>query len=293
MTAFQKPGRVGDFVKAVIAGCSGVDAMEYVAEKYHREDGGEIVVWELARAPRNTRVYFTTRLGGVSRPPYAALNLGFHVGDDPDAVRSNRAMLSQILGIDASRISSPRQRHTSEVALLRPDTIGTGATSDDSAYDPCDGLATDIADAPILLHYADCVPVVLVSAERGRPAVAVLHAGRQGLLQGVIGNGVRLMRESFGLEPASITAAIGPCIGPCCYEVSEEIAREFEGRFGPAAVNSRFLDLRAAATADLTAAGLDQDSISLLDICTACDPDFYSYRRDGVTGRHGAIAWIE
>lgn len=293
MTAFRKPGKVGDFVKAVIAGCSGIDAMEYVAEKFHREDWGEIVVWELARAPRNTRVYFTTRPGGVSRPPYAALNLGFNVGDDPDAVRSNRAVLSQILGIDANRISSPRQRHTSEVAMLTPDAIGTGATSDQSFFDPCDGLATDLTGAPILLHYADCVPVVLMAAERGKPAVAVLHAGRQGLMQGVIGNGVRLMRDSLALEPDSLSAAIGPSIGPCCYEVSEEIARGFEGRFGTAAVNSRFLDLRAAASADLTAAGVDEDRISLLDICTACDPDFYSYRRDGVTGRHGAIAWVE
>ncbi|MHB0866774.1 MAG: peptidoglycan editing factor PgeF [Thermoleophilia bacterium] len=293
MTAFQKPGKVGDFVKAVIAGCSGIDAMEHAGEKFHREDWGEIVLWELARAPRSTRVYFTTRLGGVSRSPYASLNLGFHVGDDPGAVRSNRAMLSQILGIDASRISSPRQRHTAEVAMLTPDTIGAGAISDQSACDPCDGLVTDIPDAPILLHYADCVPVVLMAAERGKPAVAVLHAGRQGLMQGVIGNGVRLMRDSLGLAPDSLRAAIGPSIGPCCYEVSEETAREFEGRFGTAAVSSRFLDLRAAAGADLTAAGVDEDSISLLDICTACDPDFYSYRRDGVTGRHGAIAWVE
>ncbi|MHB8792085.1 MAG: polyphenol oxidase family protein [Thermoleophilia bacterium] len=269
------------------------DFIEHASEKYHREDWGDLIIWELAQAPKKTRVYFTTRHGGVSGPPYDSLNLGFHVGDDPTSVSDNRKILAGFLGVDASRITSPSQRHTSEVSILSPDLIGTGSDSEESEYDPCDGLGTNIANAPLLFHYADCVPVVLMGGHWGEPAVTVLHAGRQGLMQGVISNGVRLMREQFGLELDSINAAIGPCIESCCYEVSEELAREFEERFGQDAVRSRFLDLRAAAVSELIGAGVYSDNISSLDICTSCDNDFYSYRRDGVTGRHGAIAWIE
>ncbi len=269
------------------------DFIEHAREKYRREDWGDLVVWELARSPGKTRVYFTTRRGGVSEPPYDSLNLGFHVGDDPEAVRDNRNLLAGILGIDASRISSPSQRHTAEVSILAPELIGAGSASEASDYDPCDGLGTDLVNAPILLHYADCVPVVLAGEARGKPAVTVLHAGRQGLMEGVIGNGVKMMIENFSLQPDAISAAIGPCIGSCCYEVSEEMAREFEDRFGADAVSSRFLDLRAAAVSELTGAGVFPGNISSLDICTSCNSDFYSYRRDGVTGRYGAIAWIE
>ncbi|MHB9112830.1 MAG: polyphenol oxidase family protein [Thermoleophilia bacterium] len=293
MEDFQELNSVGNFVRFAAMTPAFEDIIEHAAERYRREDWGSVVVWELARAPKKTKVYFTTRRGGVSQPPYESLNLGFHVGDDPEAVRSNRVILSQILGIDAARISSPRQRHTSEVSILGTDGIGSGSDSESSVYDPCDGLGTDHAGAPVLLQYADCVPVVLMAGNWGKPAVMVLHAGREGLMQGIIARGVELMSESFGLELDSITAAIGPCIGSCCYEVSDQLAGEFESRFGPDAVNSRFLDLRTAAVSELTEAGVYQDNISLLDICTSCDPDFYSYRRDGVTGRHGAIAWIE
>lgn len=293
MDTFREIDSIGNYTKYAAVTALFTDIINRAEQPYHREDWGDLIIWELDKAPRKTRVYFTTRHGGFSLPPYDSLNLGFHVGDDIEAVRKNRLMLSQVLGIDAERISSPAQRHTSAVSILTPEAIGTGSNSEESDYDPCDGLGTNIANAPLLLHYADCVPIVLMGGPRGEPAVAVLHAGRQGLIHGVIGKGVRMMREDFGLELDSISAAVGPCIGSCCYEVSEEMAQEFENRFGPDAVDSRFLDLRAAAVRDLIEAGVYQDNISILDICTSCHPDFYSYRRDGVTGRHGAIAWIE
>jgi len=293
LDTFREIDNIGSYTKYAALTAMFADIINRAERSYHREDWGDLIIWELDKAPQKIKVYFTTRHGGVSLPPFDSLNLGFHVGDDVEGVRKNRIMLSQVLGIDASRISSPAQRHTSEVAILTSESIGTGSSSEESDYDPCDGLGTSMTNAPILLHYADCVPVVLMGGPWGKPAVVVLHAGRQGLIQGVIGNGIRMMREDFGLELDSINAAIGPCIGSCCYEVSEELALEFEGRFGPDAVISRHLDLRAAAISELTEAGVYRDNIHVLEICTSCDPDFYSYRRDGVTGRHGAIAWIE
>ena len=90
-----------------------------------------------------------------------------------------------------------------------------------------------------------------------------------------------------------IMAAIGPAIGPCCYEVDEDTAIAFRKRFNPDRVSGRFLDLKQAVVDELVAATLWRDNIFVLEICTACNDRFYSYRRDGVTGRHGAIAWIK
>lgn len=261
---------------------------------FHREKRGRLTLWRFDQAPSGINVFFTTRMGGVSRAPHDSLNLGFHVGDSPERVMENRRLLSEVLGLDPARITSPRQRHTAEVTNLEQSSqVGGGSISEESPFDPCDGLLTDLSAAPILLHFADCVPVVLAAASPDGPVVAVLHAGRQGLVRGILKNGAKMMIDHYQVEAGSISAAIGPHIGSCCYEVGGMIAAEFAERFGTRAVNGAFLDLAQASTADLVAMGLESQNIHHLEICTSCDPDFYSYRRDGVTGRHGAIAWIE
>jgi YfiH family protein len=257
-----------------------------------REEWGDIILYRFIDVPRGIKAYFTTRNGGVSKPPYQSLNLGFHVGDDPEAVSGNRKLLASVLDLDSALITSPRQRHSAEVSLLLDQTdVGAGADSEDSAFDPCDGLITSLKGAPILLHFADCVPVIL-AAEGKTQSVGVLHAGREGLMQGVVGRGV-LSMSNQGVAPRSITAAIGPAIGPCCYEVDDETASRFADQFGADLVTGNHLDLPGAVKQELTGAGVNAGNIACLDRCTACSSGFYSYRRDGVTGRHGAIAWIE
>jgi YfiH family protein len=254
-----------------------------------------ITVWQFTQAPRGIRIYFTTRQGGESQPPYNSLNLGFHVGDDPELVRKNRAALAKSLHIDAAAITCPRQRHTGEVAWLEnTKDAGAGALSEASVFDPCDGLVTRLREAPILLHFADCLPVVLAGRVMGQAVLGVLHAGREGLVQGVVANGVAAMARESGVEPDSMVAVLGPAIGPCCYEVGESHIHDFRVRFGgEAVVGTARIDLAAAAVIDLKAAGVSAGNIHMLDICTSCDDHFFSYRRDGITGRHGAIAWIE
>lgn len=256
---------------------------------------GTLQLWRFKLAPPGINVYFTGRHGGVSNPPYDSLNLGFHVGDDPGLVKQNRAILSSMLGLDPARITSPRQRHTDVVAVLdRQRYVGAGSSGMKSWFDPCDGLLTEMKEVPLLLHFADCVPVALAGIAAGGPVVGLLHAGRKGLVAGIIKSGVDLMRRRFSLAPQSIVAAIGPAIGACCYEVDKTIASEFSRRFGNGVLaKENHLDLAAAAETDLTAAGLLPENIHVLELCTSCDANFYSYRRDGVTGRQGAIAWIE
>lgn len=258
-----------------------------------QEDWDPLLLWRFSMSAPGTQVYFTSRPGGSSRAPYDSLNLGFHVGDDPGSVRENRTLLCSTLGLDPLRVISPRQRHTTEIAVPGMEDIGAGATTEESFFDPCDGLMTKLQGVPLLLHFADCVPVVLTAETDGGPAVSVIHAGRQGLMDGIVSKAVSMLKDETGATRDSITAAIGPAIGPCCYEVDEETAVAFEERFSPDRVKGRFLDLRQAVVDELVAATLWRDNIFVLEICTVCDDHFFSYRRDGVTGRHGAIAWIE
>ncbi len=258
-----------------------------------KEAGGTL--WDFAKAPPGVKIFFSNRRKfGVSKSPYNSMNLGFHVGDDPAAVDRNRMRFARGLGLDPSRLTCPRQRHTGIVSVLdREEQVGSGAHTDESVFDPCDGLVTTMENAPILLHFADCLPVVLAGRAGGKPAIGVLHAGRQGLEEGVVANGVKAMVENLGVERGSIVAALGPAIAPCCYEVGEMKTHGFRKRFGgDVVVDGANLDLAAAAIADLKASGVIAERIHLLDICTSCSDDFYSYRREGVTGRHGAIAWI-
>jgi copper oxidase (laccase) domain-containing protein len=147
-----------------------------------------------------------------------------------------------------------------------------------------DGLWSDEPGVPMLKVTADCLPVAL-ARHSGRPALALLHVGRLGLLEGILEAGI----ETLG--GTRIAAAIGPGIGPCCYEVGAGIAGTYRTRFGVDAVRGRNLDLWTVAERLLRDAGVG--SVERLDVCTACNPEFFSHRRDGgVTGRQGVIGYV-
>ena len=132
------------------------------------------------------------------------------------------------------------------------------------------------------------MPIALARADEGRPpAVAVLHAGRLGLLAGIAAAGAR------ALGGGPLAAIVGPSIGPCCYEVGEEVADPYRAAFGDDIVRGRKLDLWTATERALQAAGVEQ--VERLDECTACRSELYfSHRRDdGRTGRQGVIARVE
>lgn len=272
-------------------------------DPFTQENRDPLILWRFNEAAPGVKVYFTSRPGGFSNPPYESLNLGYHVSDVQAKVQENRALLCSVLGLDPARLTSPRQQHTADVELLDDEErTGSGAFSEESAFDPCDGLVTSLSNAPILFHFADCAPVVLTGTitdprGQGKPVVAVLHAGRKGLAAGVVAAGVDLISDTYNIPQESITAAVGPAIGACCYQVGEDIASEMEERFGPDVLlrngEGVWLDMQSCAEAALLAAGLQQENVYALEICTSCDDHFFSYRRDGVTGRHGAIAWIE
>jgi purine-nucleoside/S-methyl-5'-thioadenosine phosphorylase / adenosine deaminase len=237
----------------------------------HSETSSELIRW---RRP-GIEVAFTTRRGGVSEGPFASLNLGRKLGDDPVRVDENRRRVCAALGVDSGRLALNYQRHTALVNRAEPGRRG----------DPGDALWTDEPGVPIVALGADCALIAL-ARDGDRPAVAVVHAGWRGLLGGVAEAAV----AALGGRP---DAVIGPAIGPCCYAVREDVAAPFRARFGSGVVRGERLDLWTAAERALREAGCA--SVERLDLCTACNPErFFSYRRDGKPrGGHGVIGHVD
>jgi YfiH family protein len=231
-------------------------------------------------------IAFSERAGGLSAGPYASLNLARHVGDDPDVVDENRASLMGSLGIGhlADRIVTAEQVHGCDVAVV------------DRAADPerqvagTDGLLTTCADLPLMLFFADCVPVIVVAAGH-RTGVGVAHAGWRGAACGVhLAVSERLMRET-GCVPQDLRVYIGPHIGPCHYEVGEEVLARFERTSATIAPAPGRLDLGAVVTTDLEGIGVPKDRVCHSQVCTAEDTSrFFSHRAEGLTGRQAAVA---
>ncbi len=233
----------------------------------------------LRDAPHTPLVAFSTRHGGASRGPYATLNLGATVGDDPEAVRRNRDRLLSALGArDCARL---RQVHGARIVEpLHAGEAGEG-----------DVLATRRPDLALAVSIADCLPIVLW--DEGRTALAVVHAGWRGIVAGALEAAAEWLRARTGT--ATLRAALGPGIRGCCFEVGDDVAAHFPPRVmhqGPA---KRHVDLAAAARERLASAGLAPTAIEDVSQCTACDPGrYFSHRRDrGRTGRHWALARLE
>ena len=217
------------------------------------------------------RIAFTDRQGGTSKPPYDSLNLAARVGDDPDDVAANRALAGEAAGFDPERLVLARQVHGSDALEAQPGESGVMGEGD--------VLIARRAGVVIGMLTADCAPVILA----GEHGIAVVHAGWRGLVAGAIEAGV----EGLG----SVDAAwVGPCIHACCYEVGDDVTQAFEAVGLPVAGTDRVDPAQAAAFA-LGRAGIS--NINVAPECTHCDDRFFSYRRDGTTGRQGAFAWLE
>jgi len=229
-----------------------------------------LIRWD---APGPYTVAFSTRLGGVSEGSFESLNLGRRTRDEPENVDENRRRLCETVGVDPELLALNRQLHGALV-----NRADAGERTKDG-----DGLWTDEPGVPMLAFSADCLPIALARVN-GNPGLALLHAGRLGLLQGILEAGVAAVG-------GTAVAIIGPGIGPCCYEVGEDIVAAYRARFGPGVIQGRNLDLWAAAEHVLREAGVE--AVERLDVCTACDDRFFSHRRDGpITGRQGVIGYV-
>jgi polyphenol oxidase len=219
---------------------------------------------------------FSTRLGGVSEPPFDTLNLGRLTGD-PE-VRENRRRLAAALGIDPRGVLIGRQVHEALVLHHDEPTERNAFAEPAPGLPEADGHATGETGLTPLVFVADCLPVALA----GPRGVAMIHCGWRGMAAGIVQRGVE--------EVEATAAAIGPSVGPCCYQVGDEVLVAFRPLGGDVA-SGRMLDLREVARRLLAEAGVTQVEVS--DLCTSCHPElFFSHRRDhGRTGRQAGLVW--
>jgi YfiH family protein len=255
----------------------------------HYEQAGDLPVYRcqaLSDAPGLVHAVFT-RLGGVSRPPYASLNLGHAVGDDPQAVETNYQRVCRALAIQRRQTVACHLTHSADVFTV---------TSADGGRVMGYGDALITADRGVFLsmRFADCTPILLHDSIRG--AVGLAHAGWRGTIKNVAGATLAAMVNRLGCSPQNITAVVGPAIGPCCYQVGKEVVRAVEAVFddGQQLFSRRngrraYFDLWQANRRQLLAAGVGQ--VIVMGLCTACRTDrFFSHRAEqGQTGRFGVV----
>lgn len=231
-------------------------------------------------AHARVRAAMTTRAGGMSQGAYASLNLATHVGDDPEAVTENRRRLREALALPTEP-AWLEQVHGARVAVL---------PANDS--EPADAAVTFTQGQVCAVLVADCLPVFLASRDGDR--VGIAHAGWRGLAAGVVEATV----AALDCDPVRLVAWLGPAIGPSAFEVGGEVRDAFLVRddgaasaFTPGKTGRFLADLPALARRRLAAAGVV--AVTGGDLCTHSDPArFYSYRRDGATGRLAALAWL-
>ena len=239
----------------------------------------------------------STRHGGVSGGVYDSLNLGGHVGDDPEAVAENRRRLAAALGVD--RLTIADQKHTDRVAVVTPDLAGRGhdgAADAAAAFPATDAMITNVPGAAMAILVADCAPVVLFDPVRR--AVGVAHSGRVGTLRGVVPKTIDAMTAAFGSAPGDLLIGIGPAIGAPSYEIGPAEAAEVTAVFGlgllaPSRPGHATFDLTGAIRRQLCEAGVPAGNVHHLatDTRTSTD-DFFSDRAARPCGRFAALALL-
>lgn len=259
-----------------------------------RYKAGEVALLSDDAPESGVTFAFTERTGGVSGAPFSSLNLGGACGDDPEAVAENRRRALAAIGAAdvADCLVYPRQVHGDEVVVVRD--------SEGPAFEEARGLARAGADAvvcctrdvPVMLCFADCVPVVICAPG----GFAVAHSGWRGTIARIAQKTAGVLARECGCSPADLKAYIGPHIGGLDYEVSAELLRRFTDEFGDGVhvgVSARRkLDLGYAVACALTDAGVLRENLACCRASTASSTDrFYSYRAEkGVCGRHAALA---
>ncbi|MGW2421696.1 peptidoglycan editing factor PgeF [Streptomyces sp. NPDC001709] len=229
---------------------------------------------------------FTDRWGGVSAAPYEELNLGGAVGDAPEAVRANRDIAAKSLGLDPGQVVWMNQVHGADVAVVDA-PWGTG-----SPVPEVDAIVTARRGLALAVLTADCVPVLLADPVAG--VVAAAHAGRPGMVKGVVPAAVRAMTE-LGAEPGRIVARTGPAVCGRCYEVPEtmraEVAAVEPAAHAETSWGTPALDVSAGVHAQLDRLGV-RDRAQAPE-CTLESDDHFSYRRDRTTGRLAGYVWLD
>ena len=214
---------------------------------------------------------FSSRFGGVSKAPFDTLNLGFHTGDEAAAVAKNRELLKR--EIKAGSLVFMEQIHSDYVLEVTSENLSDFAKT----APKCDALFTRLLNVGLCVMVADCAPIIVSDEKQG--IIAAIHAGRAGVCAKILSKCVLAMKS----EPKDLKIIIGAHIKGSCYEIGDMNLGEFN-----AYKNGGFFDITAALRAEINALGATNYEIS--EICSHCDKNYFSYRRDGKTGRFAG--WV-
>jgi YfiH family protein len=256
---------------------------------------GGLCTWHFELDGPGVVALTTTRHGGRSAGPYGGLNLGYHVGDDPDHVAANRGLLCHALGFETLTVAD--QQHSRRVAVVDDALVGAGYRSDADARDrlgETDGLVTDQPGVALGVLVADCGPVVLFDPVRR--VLGVAHVGRRGAVVDVVGATVDVMAGTFGTDPGDVRAAVGPCIGRASYEIGGPALDEVRQALGddllePSRPGHARFDLVSAIRRRLAGAGVPDDHVEVAGADTfTSTANVFSDRAERPCGRFMLIA---
>lgn len=266
------------------------------------KDGSVLTVQRLTKQYPWLVMGFTTRKGGVSKPPFESFNCALHVGDRKEDVLANRQRLASHWGFSLDEMVCPHQVHQDTLYKVSVADRGRGSKGEEDALASVDAIYTDVPGIFLTSFYADCVPLYVIDVKGKR--VGLAHAGWRGTVLEIGPKLVRRFVQELGSSMEDILVVIGPAIGLCCYEVGEEVVKALAPLLPPEAEKSCLkkikpgkykIDLKGINALLMEREGIPSANILLSTLCTACHPDlFFSYRRDnGKTGRMASFIAIK
>ena len=226
---------------------------------------------------------FFDRHGGNGKSPYAERNISYGVGDDDEIVVKNRESVREALGVD--RLISANQVHGDKVFCY------TDQLPENEEIDGVDALMTQEKGVGLMIQQADCQAVLI--HDPAKEAIAAIHCGWRGSVNGIIGKTIDRMRDCFGTLPADLRAAVSPSLGPCCAEFINW-RQELPEQFLDFRTGDRYFDFWRITGMQLLEAGVPESAVTFSGICTVCSRDYFSYRRacrqgEGITGRNCSV----
>jgi len=257
----------------------------------------EVYLLQFSRLSKEAHVthYITTRKGGISQPPYASLNLGFHSKDNPNDVLQNRIILSRYLGIPLGNFAFSKQVHSGNVHVVSEIDRGKGSDCYDSGIPQSDAMITNIPGISLTVLVADCTPVLFY--DKKNRVIGIAHSGRMGVVNRIVIHVIEKMAKEYGSKPESIMVGLGPTICANHYPISQDKASILRSVLSSDTlsineVNEKvFFDLSTAIREQLLWTGIIEQNIEKINMCTYEEDElFFSERRDAApTGRFGAI----
>ncbi len=231
--------------------------------------------------------FFTDRHGGFSKSPFDSLNVSHNVGDNVSDVVKNRQLIADKEGFLLENLVYMKQVHSNSIEVVKNSFL--------SEIKDTDGLITDRRKIPLMAMSADCAAVLLY--DKRKKLIAALHSGREGAFKNIVKSAIISLKENFGSKPEDIYAHIGPSIGVCCYEIGEDLAHLNREKFGEGYIVEKngkyYLDIKKMLKEQLLKEGVKPEHLKISDICTSCDKNYFSYRRDGQTGRFCGVIMLK